>query len=393
MTLLIFKSYLRMIYRRVKKLKYYIFFSIPIFIYITIELIKNTNKLSNYFHDFNNFIYLGVFIYCVSKVLYGKPIVLIKPEFIELKIFNINQLKGIIFFKNLYISTIFFALSFYFEIFDFKISLFLYIINITSNFSVFMLNQIKFENNIIFKLIVLISLSISFYINNIYILLVLLILLLLYFNFLKKINNNDILNYYKSISRLSNSFLDDDTNTFLSLNDDRNIVSSSLPYSKIKLMIKNYNNYYLFFFSKEITRIYNNRHSFTTLFFANIVISIVSYKYMKHIYIFYICVYLVFFITDNVLSFLNKNEKSLKDNGFYIPHNLFENIKLKIFPQFLISFCFLSFLILVKFSFIELVFLSFIFSIRNILLNFSRSKVIKYISYSFYIFLYFLIST
>lgn len=204
-------NYKRKIFRLISKnkIKTVVYLILGFFI---IFFIKDSLQLLN--KDLLQFIPMIAFIYCIAKIMQNTPTINIRPELLELKVLNSNKLKSLILFKSTITSIIVLSLIIIskFELHDFITDIImLLLINTISNLICFLIHQVKSSNFLRIGSIIL--LSVLYYYSLISITICCLIALIIYLFRLKYIKYDNILPYYKSISILSDSFLDGNINS------------------------------------------------------------------------------------------------------------------------------------------------------------------------------------
>ena len=380
-------NYKRKIFRLISKnkIKTVVYLILGFFI---IFFIKDSLQLLN--KDLLQFIPMIAFIYCIAKIMQNTPTINIRPELLELKVLNSNKLKSLILFKSTITSIIvlFLIIISKFELHDFITDIImLLLINTISNLICFLIHQVKFSNFLRIGSIIL--LSVLYYYSLISITICCLIALIIYLFRLKYIKYDNILPYYKSISILSDSFLDGNIN---SINEERYVFDNK-SHSYLELMTKGYDNIFIFHFYKEISRILYNKTALINSCIISFVISVLVNLYTEKLFIKLLAIYVIILLIDNLLTNLNKSENAIKQKGFYLSYKIKELLWLKITPQILVTLLVLvsGIFLTVNINIIILVILIVLIPLKNILYNFSNSKLVKLSTHLISILIYFLL--
>ena len=374
---IILRSYRRKLFNQVRKHKISSILLLFIFGYFFINGKAILNGIDEFYY---RFIPIAIYIYCIAKIIQEIPTLVIKPEFIELKILTVNKLKAMLILKAITPSIL---LMIYIIVNNIefgstnKLMFAIFIINMSSNLIGFIAYQIKYK--ILFKVGVILILSIGYYLESILISSIVFCGLLIYIMIIKSIKYGRILPYYKSISALTNGFIE---GNFDSMDKERNIISGENNLS-IKLLQKSYLGKYKFYFSKEISRLFYNKSLVINSCLISFLISMIVSLNSSIVFIKPVAFCIIIMIADNILSSLNKSESNLKKNGFYLPFNLKENIFSKILPHSLLTII-IIFSGVFFYEYINIyicIFMALSLPVKNIIFYFADKKYTKYFSY------------
>ena len=115
--------------------------------------------------------------------------------------------------------------------------------------------------------------------------------------------------------------------------------------------------------------------------------------YTEKLFIKLLAIYVIILLIDNLLTNLNKSENAIKQKGFYLSYKIKELLWLKITPQILVTLLVLvsGIFLTVNINIIILVILIVLIPLKNILYNFSNSKLVKLSTHLISILIYFLL--
>lgn len=328
------------------------------------------------------YIFIGALLYITSKLLQDIPTMILPYQSILFGVYNIHKIKLLIILKSTALSMMLF---FVFNLLSMEISdiertriLILLLFNFCVNLLCFIKTQIKNQN--VFKIISILIISCGYYINNLLLAIAVLIIVFMIFLRIRFLRYESILPYYYSLGVISQGIFDKSSHL---VREGQNTIAIGKTESKLYLMEKYYEGIAKFEFSKEISRILYNHKKILNVSLINLVIGLVCAVYTYPKFVYSIALIIMLFLMDAILTSLNKEERNIKDSGFYLPFSLIQLVKAKYFPHLLIilpSFLSSAFI----FSRINiLLYLIFIIVIpfKNIILNYSSKKIIKWLSY------------
>ncbi|MGF7400469.1 hypothetical protein PQ744_08710 [Thermoanaerobacterium thermosaccharolyticum] len=369
------RQYIR-VYKK-NKLKWTLSIFIGIFLVFSIEdLIKIA--VDKYFP----FLSIAFFIYCIAKIFQDIPIMNIDYKLIKFKILSLWQLKTIIILKSVILSGVIFAFVLNFSNIlkkaEFYQAIVLILINIVINFICFLKSQ---TNNVnILTIFTLLIVSLAYYINSILIISIYLVIIFYVFINKKYFKYDQLLPFYHSMAFLYEGLVNNDIET---LSQGQMQLTKQKIESSFNFMEKYYDKGYWFEFYKEISRALYNYKRIVNVSLINFLITLLLLMYKHPILINSITMFSLVFITDSVLTLLNKPEAINKNKGFYFPYSLETIIKRKYFAHLcIILIPFISSLFILKYvSFFMLLISFLILPIKNILYNFGENFVTKCVVY------------
>ncbi|OPJ55867.1 hypothetical protein [Alkalithermobacter paradoxus] len=365
------RQYIR-IYKK-NKLKWTLAIFMGVFlIFSMVDLIRTA--IDNYF----SILSLGFFIYCTAKIFQDIPIMNIDCKLIKFKVLRLWQLKTIIILKSVILSGVIFTFVLNFSNMldrsEFYRAVLLVLINIVINFVCFFKSQTNNAN--VLTIFTLLVVSLSYYINSILIISIYLFTILYVFINKKYFKYDQLLPYYQSMAFLYEGLVNNDIST---LSQGQMQLTKQKLKSSFNFMEKYYGNEYRFEFYKEISRAIYNYKRIVNVSLINFLITLLTLMYEHPIWINSVAMFSLVFITDSVLTLINKPEAINKNKGFYFPYSLKEIIKQKYFAHLcVILIPFISSLLILKYiSFFVVIICFFILPIKNILYNFGEKFITK----------------
>lgn len=328
------------------------------------------------------YIFIGALLYIISKLLQDFPTMILPYQSILYGVYNIHKIKLLIMLKSIALSLVLFFLL---NLLSLEISsiertriLILLLFNFCANLLCFIKTQIKNQN--VFKAISILIISSGYYINNLLLAAAALFIVILAFLRIRFLRYENILPFYYSLGVISQGIFDKSAHL---VREGQNTISIGNTESKLYLMEKYYEGIAKFEFSKEISRILYNYKKILNCSLINLVIGVVCAVYDYPPFMYSIALIVMLFLMDTILTSLNKEERNIKDSGFYLPFSLMQLIKAKYFSHLVIIFVpFLSSAFI--FSRINIIlYLIFIIVIplKNIILNYSTKKAAKWFCY------------
>lgn len=323
---------------------------------------------------------IALFAYSLAKVFQNNPIINIPFQIFEMKIFSLNRLKLYIFLKMV-ASSLFIAAVLLILKVEFTPVLFVSLIaNSLANYIGF----IKYQITTI-KLYSILSISIlvillSVQVSNSWPSIPLFMAMVVHLILIKSLKYDDLYSYYRIMGTMSQGLINQD---FSQIASAQNELLKSNKVSKHRLMENLYDS--LFFTAKEISRTLFNLKGLLNICIFTFIIGFISYFYIESQ-----MVHLGLFIADLILietflSKLNKAEFTTITTGFYLPIHLSTIIKQKWLAQSLIVLLPLitGFLIFGNMNPLALLIVVPLIPLRNIIFNFTNSKLVKIAMYVF----------
>ena len=381
---LIILNFVRKQLRRIRKNKSKVLIGLIISI-ILIIYIKELIPIIDL--EYIRYVPIVMYIYCVAKIMQDTPIMIIRPELIELKVLTITKFKSLVLIKSILVSIVAISLISLsnFILYGIKETIIvLLLINAITNLACFFIYQVKYPN--IFRLFIILSISMIYYLNSINIAIALTVALIAVIIKCRYIKYDSILPYYKSITRLSDSFLGEKVD---SVAQERTVINKKAS-SSLNIMERYYSSNKSFHFYKELSRIINNKKVLINGCLMSFVISILISLYGDNFIIKFIGVEVVLMVCDNILTTLNKAEANNKNSGFFLPYSMKDLIIQKYSIHLLVTVIyFFSGVLLVKYVNFYILGLSIILiPIKSILFSFSNDKITKIAAYLISIIIY-----
>ncbi len=332
--------------------------------------------------DIYQYFFIGALLYITSKLLQDIPTMILPYQSILFGVYNIHKIKLLIMLKSIALSFILFCLInlLYLDISDLEKNriLILLLFNFCVNLLCFIKTQIKNQNT--FKILSILSISSGYYFNNLLLAMAILIIVFVIFLRIRVLRYETILPYYYSLGVISQGIFDKSPHL---LRAGQNTITVGKIESKLYLMEKNYEDIIKFEFSKEISRILYNHKKIINVSLVNLVLGIICAVYTYPKFVYSIALIIMLFLMDSILTSLNKEERIIKDSGFYLPFSLMQLIKSKYLSHLFIIFIpFLSSaFIYSRINFLLYLIFIIVIPIKNIILNYSTKKIIKWLSY------------
>ncbi|MHC1683861.1 MAG: hypothetical protein AB6733_13055 [Clostridiaceae bacterium] len=334
---------------------------------------------------------MGFFIYCIAKLFQDMPIMVLPCQFFEFKILNHWQLKALMLVKSSALSLFIFTLMLVFPIsFSETVQsqiISLLLINVIINLICFLKSQTKYSSTI--TVITLILISLSYYWKLALFLGVALILILMIFIRLKYFRYDEILPYYHSMGNIMEGLTNSNMDT---VSKGQVALINSKSKSNFRFMEKYYGRAFSFNFYKEISRALYNYKRIINASLINFSIGLLSVTYNHPLWVNGAAMLIIVFISDNILTILNKPEAINKKKGFYFPYSLSEIIKQKYLVQLVIIFIpFLaSVLILKNISIFIFLACLILLPMKNIINNFASKWYENWVAYGVDGFIFFI---
>ena len=367
------RQYIRLIKKN--KLNAFVFLLLLVFFFpLSVELFQtHENLVMKWFP-------IVLFAYSLAKVFQNNPILNIPFQIFEMKIFSLNILKFHIFIKTI-ISSLFIISILLILKANFTHILFVSLIaNSLANYIGFIKYQIAtiklYSILSICILVILFSVQNSNSWPSIFLFLAMVVHLLL----TKPFKYDYLYSYYRTIGTMFQGLINQD---FSQVSSAQNELRKSNKVSKHRIMENLYD--YMFFTAKEITRILFNYKNLMNICIFTFIIGFISYHYIDSQMVHFALFIADLILIETFLSKLNKTEFRIITTGFYLPIHLVIIIKQKWPTQILIMLFPLitGFLIFGNINPLTLLIIVPLIPLRNIIFNFTNSKVVKIAMYIF----------
>lgn len=359
------------------KLKYIIYLLLSIFL---ISFIVDFIRLGIKYYF--SFFTLTIYIYCLMKIFQDAPIMNIDYQFFEFKILKLWQFKILIILKSTILSilTLIFIVIFKNTFTSFQLNqlIILALINILVNIICFLKTQTHHKDILVIATIFLVSLI---YYLNLKILLTIIVFIIFYkFISMQFIKYDEIVPYYYSMAYLFQGLSENNLDTI-------SIGQSKFIKSKIKnspnLIEKYYDSNLGFEFYKEISRAMCNYKKIINISLINFIITSLLLIYKHPLWLNGVAMFVIIFMIDTILTYINKSEYVNMNKGFFIPYTIKDILIKKYFSHLcIIAIPFISSIFIIKYiNFFTFILCILIVPIKNILYNFSKTFSTKLISY------------
>lgn len=313
-------------------------------------------------------------IYSLAKVFQNNPILNVPFQYFEMKILSFKELKVYVFLKtiasSLVITLVWFMLGASFS----PILMISLIANSLANYIGFIKYQLTTTELYLTLFISILMILLSVKLNASWLSLVLLLAMMIHLFFKKVFKYDYLYSYYLILSDLMKGLIDRDVTQ---ISSTQNELLKDDKVSEHKLMEKWYDT--AFFIAKEMTRAFFNIKSFLNICIYTLIIGFISYFYVEssvlHLGLFMLDLILI----EGFLSKLNKTEFKTITTGFYLPIDLFTVIKQKWLAQSILVIIPLltGLLIFSQVSYLALFIVVPFIPLRNIITNFTNSRLIK----------------
>lgn len=323
---------------------------------------------------------IALFAYSLAKVFQNNPILNIPFQTFEMKVLSLNSLKLYIFLKTV-ASSLFIAAVLLILKADFAPILF---VSLVANSLANYIGFIKYQIDTI-KLYSILSISIlvillSVQISNSWPSILLFLAMVIHLTLIKSFKYDYLYSYYRIMGTMFQGLINQDFSQIASAQDE---LLKNNKISKHKIMENLYDS--MFFTAKEMTRVLFNFKGLLNICIFTFIIGFISYFYIE-----LQMVHLGLFIADLILietflTKLNKTEFTTITTGFFLPIHLVTIIKQKWLTQALIVLLPLitGFFIFGNMNPLALLIVISLIPLRNIIFNFTNSKLIKIVMYVF----------